>query len=188
MVNGDTLSGGQWQVESPPRVCNLGPVTFNIFIDDTEEGIRCALIKFANDIRAGDAADVAECVLQESLRPLCMFYTAMCQWTSNVAWKIFRWKMKQYPRTSKTGLPGGGTSHGSRLYPLNSTQSQHKNSLFQVPIKKAWREEKLLGARKCLKQLRIRNLMNYLDAFRNIFLCLQKANVQNWMPEDQTKA
>jgi len=40
----------------------------NIFIDDGEEG-QGVLVTFANHIGVGDAADVAECMLQESLRP-----------------------------------------------------------------------------------------------------------------------
>jgi len=116
-----------------------------------------------------------------------IFYTVMCHWWSNVAWKTFTWKMKNIHRNSKTGLPGRGTSHASRVSPLNSTQSQSKSSLFQVPIKKAWKEEELFGTRRCLKQLRIRNLMNYLDVFRNIFLYLQQTNVQIQMPENQIK-
>lgn len=121
-------------------------------------------------------------------RDHCACFIQWCA-TEGQMWheKFSHGKWKNIHRKSKTGLPGRGTSHGSRLSPLNSTQSQSKNSLFQVPIKKAWKEEKLFGARRCLKQLRIRNLMTCLDVFRNIFLCFQKANVQIQMPEDQPK-
>lgn len=44
-----------------PGVCNLGPVVFNIFIGATEEGTWCLLVRFANDIGRGDAADMAVC-------------------------------------------------------------------------------------------------------------------------------
>ena len=59
MVNG-SLCKWRFVTSNVPRGSVLGPILFSIFISGIDDGIECALSKFADDTQLSGVVDTAE--------------------------------------------------------------------------------------------------------------------------------